>query len=68
MNEEIGCLQNQYVDLWERLTAHYGKFLDAKVTECARRYPGGGSGGHQDRVECVMKEYESEANRIKLKK
>lgn len=67
-NETIGCVQNMYVDLWEKLVKHYENKLDAVVAACAKEKPGGGSGGHQDRVECVTKRYEEEAKRVKLPK
>ena len=57
-----------YVDLWEKLVKHYENKLDAVVAACAKEKPGGGSGGHQDRVECVTKRYEEEGKRVKRPK
>lgn len=65
-NERIACVHNDNVERWERLVQHYQRRLDKIWDDCRAENPGGGSGGHLDRVDCVRGKLDNEERRVNL--
>ncbi len=65
-NQIIGCVDEANAALKKRLIKAYPAFLKRFETRCAEQNPGGGSGGHSDRAQCLAARLNEEKTRVGL--
>jgi uncharacterized protein YecT (DUF1311 family) len=63
-NEVIACIDQDNVATEKQLTQFYARYLSALGAQCQAQFPGGGSGGAQDRAICLQNKLKDEAARI----
>jgi uncharacterized protein YecT (DUF1311 family) len=65
-NQIIGCVDEANAALKKRLIKAYPLFLSRFEARCAEQNPGGGSGGHSDRAQCLAAKLKEEKARVGL--
>ena len=61
--QQIACIEQQNEANAERLGGNWRRQLDKFIRECAKEWPGGGSGGREDRATCVGKNIDKAAKK-----
>jgi hypothetical protein len=63
-NEVIGCIDDANIATKTRLSSYYSsQYLNSFDTQCQAEFPGGGSGGHEDRAKCLQKKLQDAAGK-----
>jgi hypothetical protein len=61
-NEVIGCIDEDNIATKRQLSRFYSsQYLDSLDAQCQAEFPGGGSGGHEDRAICLQEKLKDAA-------
>jgi hypothetical protein len=64
-NEVIGCIDDDNIATKRQLSRFYpAQYLDSLDVQCRAEFPGGGSGGHEDRAICLQRKLKDAAAKV----
>jgi hypothetical protein len=64
-NEKIGCIDEVNIATKRWLSIYYDSgYLNSLGAQCQAEFPGGGSGGHEDRATCLQKKLQDAGAKV----